>query len=740
MNPEDITSAHRLRLACVYVRQSSEHQVLHHRESQRRQRSLVDRAFELGWSRELVVTIDEDLGQSAGRSNERHGFEDLVSQVARGEVGLILALEVSRLTRGSSDWYRLLDICAITGTLIADAEGLYDPRSYNDRLLLGLKGTMSEAELHMMKQRMAEATLAKARRGELRRHLPPGYVWDEADRMQKVADEQVRSAIEHIFERFEQLGTIHQVHSALVDEGFRVPSHNRDGKRIRWNVPDYGYLHRMLRSPIYGGAYVYGQRQVEEVLDESMRPVKRMRPRAREDWHALIEGHHEGYISWERFERNQRQIESNRKGSPGPGAPREGRSLLQGLVLCGRCGRRMRVMYSGLRKTTQSFSCAGARRQTGGPICQSFGGLGLERAVEGLVLEALAPLGLDAMTEAAAAQVRASESERLHWEQRVERARYEVDLARRGYDEVDPANRLVARELERRWEEALEALQRTERDAEEAIRSLETPLSGEDKERLQYYAQDLPSLWGAPTTRPQDRKRIVRLLIEQVIVRVSEDDATLEVKVHWSGGEVSKLSVAKVQRGKTRHVAPSELIDLIRTLAREFSDSQIARIFNRRGIRTPKGLTFTANRVAVTRNNHGIEKGSVVPRQGEDIYSATQASELLGVTPGTAIRWVEAGLLKGAQLTEAAPWRIQVTAEDIERLRPSEDPEGWVSLKKAAQALGMSQQGVLQKLNRGELEGARVQRGRRPSWRIRLPASTYDPQPTLFGPTGPGTI
>ena len=335
MNRDQISLAHRTRLACVYIRQSSPHQVVHHKESQGRQRSLVDRALELGWPRDLVVSIDDDLGESAARSNARGGFEQLVAQAALGKVGLILALDVSRLTRGNSAWYHLLDVCAITGTLIADTDGLYDPRQYNDRLLLGLKGTMSEAELHLMKQRLVEAMKAKAKRGEFQFQLPPGFVWDEAGRIQKVADEQVRGAIERVFERFARLGTIHQVHASLIDDAMPVLHHSRDGHRVRWSVPSYAYLYRMLRHPMYGGAYVYGQRQVEEVLDASQRPVKRVRKRARKDWPVLIQDHHEGYIAWEQFERNQRQIEANRNGTPGPGAPRDrSRDATKGAKYC----------------------------------------------------------------------------------------------------------------------------------------------------------------------------------------------------------------------------------------------------------------------------------------------------------------------------------------------------------------------------------------------------------------------
>lgn len=739
MNREQITPAHHRRLACVYIRQSSDQQVLEHRESQRRQRGLIDRAVELGWPAELVTCIDVDLGQSAARSNERQGFEQMIAETALGKVGMILALEVSRLSRGNRDWYHLLDICAVTHTLIADADGLYDPRHYNDRLLLGLKGTMSEAELHVMKQRLVEAMKSKALRGEFQLVLAPGFVWDEAGRIQKVADEQVQGAIARVFERFEQIGTIHQAHSALRDEGFKLPSHDRRGGTVRWKSPTYGSLHRMLTHPLYAGAYAYGRRQVEETLDASMRPVKRIRKRTREDWHALLLDHHEGYISWAHFERNQRQVEANRRGPVGPGAPRVGESLLQGLVLCGRCGRRMQVRY-GARVCGVRFSCTAGRRQTGGPPCQEISGLRVERAIEALVLEALQPLGVEAMIEAAAAQAQACSTERLGWQQRVERARYEADLARRQHDEVDPANRLVARELERRWEGALQALNGIEREASERLRSMETTLRPGDEARLRRHAQDLSTLWRAPTTRPQDRKRIVRLLIERVVVAPREDPPTIEAQVHWSGGEVSSLSVARNRVGRTRYRAPEDFIDLIRTLALEFSDSQVACVLNRRAIRTPKGLTFTANRVAVTRNNHDIPPGPVVPTRGDDIRTAMEAAELLGVERGTVIRWVEAGLLKGAQVTECAPWRIRVTAEDIERLKPADATGGFVTLKKAALVLGISQQAVVQRVNRGVLGGMRVRNGRRSSWRIRLPTTTCDGQATLFNHADPSHI
>ncbi|MBD3163542.1 MAG: hypothetical protein GF328_15675, partial [Candidatus Latescibacteria bacterium] len=489
MRDDRITAKHRSRLAVVYVRQSTERQVLEHGESQRRQRGLSVRAKRLGWPPERIGTIDEDLGVSASRSGERSGFERLVAETALGRVGLILALEVSRLSRGNRDWYHLLDVCAVTGTLLCDERQVYDPRTMDDRLVLGIKGTMSEAELSVMKERLVEAIRSRARRGEHRYRLPPGYVWDEAGRLVKVPDAREQASVELVFSRFRRLGTMHQTHISLAEEGVLVPVLAGKGRTIRYRRPSYNYVRRMLSNPLYAGAYVFGRRQVEEVLDASQRPRKRVRECGREDWHVLIRDHHEGYISWEEYEQNQRRIVGNRRGTAGPGAPRKGEALLAGLVLCGRCGRRMKVSY-GRQGRQVRYVCSNRRRQTGEAICQSFGARRVEKAVEGLLLEALTPLGMEAMIEAARSHEAAVEEERRHFRQRVEGARYEADLARRQYESVDPANRLVAGELERRWEKALEALAAAEEEAAQRERVLSRPLTPEDEEWLRRCSSD----------------------------------------------------------------------------------------------------------------------------------------------------------------------------------------------------------------------------------------------------------
>jgi excisionase family DNA binding protein len=732
MNPSEITTAHRSRLAFVYIRQSTQHQVLHHLESQRRQRSLQERAVDLGWIQDLIQVVDEDLAQSAARSQGRTGFQNMVAEAALGNVGIIFALEVSRLSRNNRDWYHLLDICAVTQTLLADGEGLYDPRAYNDRLLLGLKGTMSEAELHMMKQRLVDAMRAKAKRGEFRFRLAPGFEWDEEGRIMKAPDEQVRTTIELIFARYEQWGTIHRLQSSMAEDGLLVPILSGRRQRLRWGPPDYAHLRRILSNPIYAGGYCYGRRQVEQYLDADQRPLKRMRDRPPQQWHVLIWDHHEGYLSRDRFERIQRQIESNRRSTTGPGAPREGRALLQGLILCGQCGRRMRLLYSNRGRQVR-YCCIRRRNQTGAPVCQDFGGLRLERAVEALVLEALQPMGMEAMIEAAAGHARACEAEKAHWQQRVERARYEVELARRQYDAVDPANRLVGRELERRFEKALQELEETASKAREKIDALDRPLTSEEQQTLRRYAEDLSRLWHAPTTRMQERKRIVRCLIETVVVTAPKQSPTIKAEIHWAGGEVTTVEVARGKTGIHRYVADAELVELIRGLASEFSDAQTASILNQKGLRTAKGLAFTAYRVSNMRHVHGIEIATGGKRlQGDDVYTAKEAASLLGVDRGTVIRWVQTGLLRGSQFTGAAPWRVQVTEQDRRRLTAADAPAGWLPLKGAAYVLGVSQQTVLQRLKVGEFNGVRVRVGRRSAWRIQIPEPAREQQRSLF--------
>lgn len=732
MNPHDITAEHRARLACVYIRQSSFHQVLHHKESQIRQRALVDRAIDLGWPSDRVILLDEDLGHSAsGSSPERQGFQTLATETALGKIGIILGLEVARISRANRDWYYLLDICAVRRTLIADVEGLYDPRAYNDRLLLGMKGTMSEAELHIMKQRMVEAMLGKARRGEFHLRVPCAFLWDEAGRLRKNPDEQVASVTALVFERFLELGTVNQTQASLAEEGILLPIQHGKRSKIVWKPPSYDRVYHVLTNPVYAGAYAYGRRQTEEILDSSNRPAKRQREKEQQDWHSLIKDHHEGYVSWETFEKIQHRIALNRRAPQGPGAPREGRALLQGLILCGKCGRRMKLAY-GKKGHLVRYVCVRRRQELGISPCQSFGAIRLEKKVEDLVLKALEPLGIEAMIQAASLHGETNAAQRAHWEQRVERAQYEVEVARRQYDAVDPTNRLVARELERRFEESLKSLDATKAQAQARIRDLDHALTREEEERLRRYAGDLPLLWQASTTRPQDKKRIVQCLIQNVVLTPTNDGEDLKAEVHWRGGEITALEVPKGKSGVNGYATAPEVVELVKNLAQEYSDDQIARILHRKHIRTAKGLPFNTRRIIDFRSLHGIPRCPGVLHQGENVYTAEQAAEIFAVSRPTITRWLEEGLLRGSQLTGNAPWRILVTEEDRKRLLASDAPRDWLPLKGAAHALRVSQQTVLQRLKAGKLEGVRVRVGRRSGWRIRIPETSCYKQKTLF--------
>ena len=561
--------------------------------------------------------------------------------------------------------------------------------------------------------------------------LPPGYCWDAAGRIQKTPDEQVRTTTALIFARFEQFGTIHTAFLSLAEAGIEVPVRAGEGDRIRWQQASYEALRRVLKNPVYAGAYVYGRRQVEHCLDADQQPHKRIREQPESHWHVLIKDHHEGYIAWETFERNQRRIIANRRGDDSmASAPREGASLLQGLVLCGRCGRVMNVQYT--RSRYPRYVCTQPPVQGSSAVCQAFGATRLEQAFEQLVLEALAPLGMEAMLAAETAYLHADDAQRALWQQRVERARYEADLARRQYDAVDPANRLVARALEQRWEQALGALDALEREAAAKQQTFAQALSSEEKSRLRRFAEDLPSLWHAPTTRIQDKKRLVRCLIEQVVVDVPRDEEPLQARIHWVGGEVTPIAVPKGRVGVHRYATDPDILDLIRQLGAEFSDEQIARILQRKGLKTSKGLTFTVHRVTNLRYAHKIPGRTRALLQQAHVHTVEQAAERLGISRRTVVHWIESGLLKGSQITPGAPWRVELTDEVCRRLKTGDAPEGWMTLKAAALALGVRQQTVVKKLNTGELEGIRVQAGARTAWRIKVDSKGCDGQQTLF--------
>lgn len=725
-----ITASHLSRSACVYVRQSTTAQVENNRESTERQYRLMERAVELGWPRGEVQVVDEDLGVSGAGLADRSGFAQMTAQVALGRVGIVLGLEVSRLARNNADWYRLLDLCGTTDTLIGDADGIYHPGLFNDRLVLGLKGTMSEAELHVLRARLQGGIRNKAARGELRRGLPVGFVWGEGDgEVRFHPDEAVTGAIRAVFERFAELGSARQVWLWFRAQQLQFPFQSNLHEEIRWVAPAYAKIHQVLTNPVYAGAYVYGKTRQERYVDESGKVRKRLRRLPRAEWAIVIPNHHEGFIDWQSFEANQARIAANtrpRAHEPG-GAVREGAALLQGIATCGRCGRKLGVFYSG-RNSAPGYHCSGDTIVNGrGEHCLRMGGRQIDDGVASAFLAALAPAGLEASLRAAEQLEADHDTALAQWRRQVERTQYQAQRAERRYRAVDPDNRLVARGLEAEWERCLRAVQIAE--AELARREKQRPrqLSPDERARILALGADLDRLWSAPPTTDRDRKELLGTLLEEVIVAVDRDKQQAHLTMRWRGGLISELDLA-LPRRQAPNRTNEDTVELVRRLATHYPDAVIAGTLNRQGRRTARGLRFTTNRVCSLRTHWSIPRFEppAEPPQG-DLLTVREAARSLGVAASTLHRCLNDGIIAGEQITPGAPWRIRMT--DELRARFVEDaPKGYVPIVDAMRTLSVSRQTVLQRVKRGELDAVHVSRGRRKGLRIKVP----DTLPGLF--------
>ena len=720
-----LTASHLRRSAFVYVRQSTQAQTERNRESTERQYALVARAVELGFAREQVELIDEDLGVSGSGEADRRGFARLAAEVALGHAGLVLGLEVSRLARNSADWYRLLDLCGVTDTVIGDADGLYHPGSFNDRLLLGLKGTMSEAELHTLRSRLEGGIRNKAERGELRRGLPVGLVWGEADgEVLLDPDEAIRGAIAVIFERFRELGSARQVWLWLRRERVQFPLRRFPGE-VRWVEPSYHQVHSVLTNPVYAGAYAYGKTRRERYVDEHGQPRKRIRRLPREEWGVLIWDHHPGFVDRETFERNKARIARNtrpRAHEPG-GAVREGQALLQGIAVCGRCGRKLKVHYQGRRgHQSPAYHCPNSELVNGrGKWCLRIGGTRIDEAVAEALLAALTPAGVSAALRAAEALEADHDAALEQWRLQVERARYEAERAERRYRQVEPEHRLVARGLEREWEQKLSALAAAEAEFELRERQRPRTLTAVEREQLLRLGTDLGRVWSAPTTTDRDRKQLLRCLIEEVILDVVREQRRATVTLRWHGGAITELAVT-LPRPQPTIRTDEDTIALLRRLAAHYDDATIAGILNRQGRRSATGERFTAIIVGGLRRYRGIpaHRPPTEPPDGE-LLPVGKAADVLGVAASTLHRWLQAGFIAGEQDTPGAPWRIRVN-DELRALFVEDAPDGFVPIIDAMRTLGVSRQTVLQRVKRRELEAIHVRRGRRKGLRIRVPA------------------
>lgn len=724
-----ITTDHLRRCAVVYVRQSSSTQVENNRESTARQYHLAERAVELGWPREQVKVLDEDLGISGSGLTERAGFARMIAQVALGQIGIVLGLEVSRLARNNADWYRLLDLCGVTNTLIGDADGIYHPGLFNDRLVLGLKGTMSEAELHVLRARLLGGIRNKAARGELSRGLPVGLVRGEGDgEVLLHPDESVSAAIRAVFERFAEMGSARRVWLWFCSQGLRFPLHSNTLQDIRWVTPTYTKIHQVLTNPFYAGVYVYGRTQQLSYIDESGRVRKRIKARPRAEWPVFIRDHHRGFIDWATFEANQKRLAQNTRPRPhqSGGAVREGTALLQGIAACGACGRRLMVHYTG-RSSTPGYHCAGKTIVNGrGEYCLNVGGCQIDAAVAAAFLAALAPAGLEASLKAAEQLEADHETTVEQFRRDVERARYSAQRAERRYRAVDPDNRLVARGLEAEWENALRELKAAEGELAGREHTRPLVLTPEERASLLALGKDLNALWSAPTTTDRDRKQLLHTLLEEVVMTVEREKFNAHLTLRWRGGLLSELDVPLPRSRPATIRTAEDTIELLRRLATHYPDTVIAGILTRQGRTTATGLSFTANRVSSLRTHWKIpcfEPAAHTP--DGDCMTIERAAQTLGLAPSTLHRWLNDGFIAGEQVTPGAPWRIRMTQE-LRSLFVENAPAGYVKMFKAMNLLGVSRQTILQRVKRGELKAVHVNHGRAKGLRIQVPAALPD--------------
>ena len=645
-----VTADHLRRLACVYVRQSSLQQVHEHQESTARQYALKRRALALGWAADQIVVIDDDLGLSGASAAERTGFQRIVADVGLGRVGVVMGLEVSRLARNSSDWHRLLEICALSETLILDEDGLYDPAHFNDRLLLGLKGTMSEAELHVLRARLIGGQLNKARRGELAMPTPLGYVVGPDGKLMLDPDEQIQGVVRLVFDTFQRTGSAGAVVRHFREQALAWPQRVATGPRAGTFVA--GTLGRsrvlgILHNPRYAGAYVYGRTRQRKLRLAGQCGYRRL---PREEWTVFLPNAHPAYISWEQYEANQATLLESARSTRGDrrrSAPREGVALLQGLVICGRCGDRMSVGYSVSRgHPAPRYVCQRRAIERAKPPCQCLSGAAIDRAVSKLVLETVTPASIDVAVEVFdELRNRAAEIDRAKRAE-IARLREDAERAQRQFLLVRPENRLVADNLERHWNQALQRLAEAEEAYARAGETQTSPgVTAEMKERVMALIADLPRVWDDPRTPARDRKRMLRLLIEDVTLL---RDDVIRISIRWRGGATREIECPLPLRAPDLRRTPAALVEQVRVLATEQTDGQIAETLNRRWLRTGCGLPFTSTRVRTLRESYDIDS-YLQHLTTAGWLTAPQMAEQLDVHLSTAKRFAQEGVLRAVR-------------------------------------------------------------------------------------------
>jgi excisionase family DNA binding protein len=656
-----ITAEHLSRAAYLYVRQSTPGQLVNNLESRRRQYALKDRAHALGWDN--VIVVDDDLGRTAS-GIERLGFEHLLAAVCTNAAGAVFAIEASRLARNGREWHTLLEFCGLVNCLIIDEDDIFDPKQANDRLLLGLKGVFSELEVSIFRQRAQEALRQKAARGDLYRNVALGYVVNSDNQLEMDPDDRIRETLHLIFRKFAEFGSVRQVVLWMSDEGINFPTAVRNGQDriVEWQLPRYTRIHRVLTHPVYAGAYVYGRSSSHVRIEAGRKRIVRGILCPQNEWKVLIHDHHDGYITWEDYERNQRTISgnANMKGTIVKGAVRNGDGVLVGLLRCGHCGRKLKVVYH--KGGSGRYICNDASYNHR-INCISFGNLRVDAAVSEEVLRAIAPLGIEAAMQAIADRERAGSDQLKQKELALEQARYEAARAHRQYNAADPDYRLVARNLEREWNERLEKVDRLENELAIARANQPPALTELERAEILELGSELPRLWNHPAATAATRKRIMRTVLEEIIVTV--DTNRVHLKLHWKGGDHTALEVPKNRTGQNRWKTSAATERLIVDLARHLSDKAIASLLNRLEVRTAKGLTWTQQRVVTFRCDHNVP----IYRDGERAERGElllqEAVNRLGVSKMTVIRLIKDGLLPAKQICVGAPYVIRETDLDL---------------------------------------------------------------------------
>ncbi len=653
---DKITESHLQRKAVVYIRQSSSHQVRHNLESRRRQYELRERAADYGFIH--IETIDEDQGRSGGGHTMRVGFGKLLESVCQGEVGAVFAFEASRLARNNREWHHLIDLCAMTHTIVIDHDGVYDPKILNDRLLLGLKGTMSEFELGLLRQRAQEALREKIARGEVLTMVPAGYVRTADNRIEMSPDRQVQHASRSVFAKFRELGSARQVLLWFRQENQTLPTLAPSGEVV-WQLPVMNRVLSFLKNPCYAGAFVYGRRRTQTKMVDGKPCRSSGHYVPQEDWQILILDHHEGYITWDEYQRIQSLLRENMtmKGKM-RSAVKRGPALLSGLVRCGHCGRGMHVAYSGPKGQVARYYCKGSNVNHGGETCISVGSLKVDQALTNAVLQALQPAGIEAALKAWEQVQMAASNAQQSLSLAVEKARYEVERAFRQYDAVDPENRLVAHELERRWNEKLKHFHQLEQRMGE-VGNEQDSLGATDRECLLQMGGQLSLVWNDVAAPLELKKRIIRTVLEEIIIHLVDEGGRPMVRLllHWSGGVHTELMIPKNRHGQHGHCNGEDVVEIVRELVKTSDDGAIASILNRQGHRTGTGQRWTGGRVQHVRRANKIA-GFCNPRTRQWL-TLDQASEQLGVSRSTTRKLIESGVLPANQSTKFGPWIIQ---------------------------------------------------------------------------------